>query len=133
MNRRSQQGFSLMEALVTVTILGILAAMATMGYSRYVERANRTEAKSIMLDLSQRLERYYTDENSYDGFSAPAGMQRVPAEGNRARTYAIRIATDDQTFRITATPTGTQERDKCGALTVDNVGRRGSDGGGDCW
>lgn len=133
MNRKNQQGFSLMEALITVTILGILAATATMGYSRYAERAHRSEAKSVMLDLTQRLERYYTDEGSYDGFDAPASLRQVPTQSDRAQTYAIAIRTSDQTFRITATPAGAQTNDKCGTLAVDNVGRRSSEGGGDCW
>ena len=133
MNHRHQHGFSLMEALITVTILGILAATATVGYSRYAERAHRSEAKSVMLDLSQRLERYYTDENTYDGFSAPAPLRQVPTEGGRAQTYSIRIATDDQSFEIIASPTGAQVHDKCGELSTDHAGRHASEGGADCW
>lgn len=131
--KNRQQGFTLMEALITVTIMGILAATAMVGYSRYVERAHRSEAKSVMLDLTQRLERYYTDEGSYDGFDAPDSLRQVPTEANRAQTYAIAIRTSDQTFTITASPTGSQANDKCGDLTVDNVGRRGAEGDSDCW
>lgn len=60
-------------------------------------------------------------------------MGRIP-EADRTQTYAIDVDTDDQTFTITATPTGAQAEDEIrGELGVDNVGRRTSDGGGDCW
>ena len=130
---KSQHGFTLLEVLITVTIVAILAATASMGYMSYVERAQRSEAKSVMMDLSQRLERYYTDEGSYDGFDVPNGMGRIPSEAERSQTYDIDVDTDDQTFTITATPTGAQTEDAWGELSVDNVGRRTSEGGGDCW
>ena len=99
---KSQHGFTLLEVLITVTIVAILAATASMGYMSYVERAQRSEAKSVMMDLSQRLERYYTDEGSYDGFDVPNGMGRIPSEAERSQTYDIDVDTDDQTFTITA-------------------------------
>lgn len=130
---RSQGGYTLLEVLITVTIIGILAATASVGYSRYVERAHRSEAKSVMMDLSQRLERFYTDEGTYNGFPVPAGMARIPADTDVTQTYAIQVVTDDQTFTLRANPRNRQTRDSCGRLTVDNVGRRTSQGGGDCW
>lgn len=128
-----QHGFSLLEIMIVVTIVAILAATATMGYGRYVQRANRSEAKSVLVDLAQRLERYYTDQGTYDGFSAPTALRRVPAETSRTQLYAVSVATNDQTFTVTAAPRNQQLEDRCGSLNVDNVGRRGSTGGGDCW
>lgn len=129
----SQRGFTLLEVLITVIIVGILAATASMGYMSYVERAHRSEAKSVLMDLSQRLERHYTDEGTYDGFDVPDNLSRIPAEESRNQTYSINVDTDDQSFTITASPSGAQTEDKCGDLSVDNVGRRSSEGGGDCW
>lgn len=131
--KRHQSGFTLMEVLITVTIIAILAATASVGYTRYAERAQRTEAKSVLLDLSQRLERYYTDEGTYDGFSIPAGMARIPEQTSSNQRYAVTVTTADQTFTLRAAPRGSQTKDKCGTLSLDNVGRRRASGQGDCW
>lgn len=128
-----QRGFTLLEVMITVTIVAILAATATFGYGHYAERANRTEAKSVLMDLAQRLERHYTDEGTYDGFTVPNSLAQVPTGEGRNATYSIDVSTSNQSFSITATPTGNQSKDKCGELGIDNVGRKTADGEGDCW
>lgn len=128
-----QGGFSLLEMMVTVVIIAILTATATMGYTHYLERANRSMAKSTLVDVSQRLERYYTDNNSYDGFTLPSGLSRVPESPSAPAMYAIAVTTDDQSFSVTATPQNRQVNDDCGTLSVDNVGRKAATGAGVCW
>ena len=128
-----QSGFTLLEVLITVTIIAILAATASVGYMSYVERAQRTEAKAVLLDLTQRLERYYTDEGTYDGFEVPSGMGRLPEQTSQNQRYAIEVETSDQSFTVLASPRGSQVKDKCGELALDNVGRKRAEGAGDCW
>ena len=60
--------------MITVAIVGILAAIALPSYSRYINQANRSEAKSILLENAQFLERNYTENNKYDLDSAGAAI-----------------------------------------------------------
>ena len=62
---RRERGFSLIELMVVVLIIGILAAVALNSYRKYVIRANRTDAKSAMQDLAGREERFMYQNNKY--------------------------------------------------------------------
>lgn len=131
MNR--QMGFTLLEVLITVAIIGILSTMAMASYQGYMERTYRVSAQTTLMDLTQRLERHYTDENTYDGFALDTSQETVLNGGGEAM-YAITldIDTDGQGYTLTATPQGSQEDEECGTLTVDQVGRRTPNTPG-CW
>ena len=63
--RRRSAGFSLIELLVVVTIIGILGMIAVPSYRAYTMRAHRTEAKTALLQIATSQERYYIQNNSY--------------------------------------------------------------------
>lgn len=131
------QGFTLLEVLITVTIIGILSGIATMGYQRYVYRANRTEAKAILLDISQRAERFYTDNNTYTGYSIPTNLRQVPEQGNKTYDVSFTTGSSGQTFTVSATPKNRQVKDTCGTMSINNIGRKSASGssldGSRCW
>ena len=138
-----QHGFTLIELLVAVTIVGILAAVAVPAYQSYVAQGNRAEAKGILLEASQFMERNYTTANRYDQDSAgnatalPPALTTSPKLGNGSAKYNITAAygaAPAQTFTLSATPTGTMTGDSCGTLTLDNTGKQGAGGTvPDCW
>jgi type IV pilus assembly protein PilE len=126
----NQSGVTLIELLITVVIVGILAAIAYPSYQTYVARANRAEAQGILMENAQFLERNYTTANRYDTLNsdgtggAPPIVAQSPkpvstAKYNIAAAYGAAPA---QTFTLTATPTGTMTGDSCGNLTLDNTG-----------
>jgi len=124
-----QQGFSLVELMITVAIIGILAAIAYPTYSSHVQKTRRNMAAACLQENAQFLERYYTTRLTYVG----AGSQPCQQELDAFYTVAVDI-TGPRTFSATAVPKGAQSGDKCGTLTLDQTGNRGS-GGDDsaCW
>ena len=130
---KNQPGFTLIELMITVAIIGILAAIAYPSYTQYVIRANRVEARGMLLENVQFLERNFTTANRYDMDSAglPFTLPRRQSPETGTPRYNITVATGlapAQTFMLTATPTGTMSSDACGAYTLNNTGVQGAAG-----
>ena len=126
--RRYNNGFTLIELMIVVLIVGIITAVAYPSYTRYVEKARRADATSALLDATQRLERCYTQFNAYNN-AACNGI--VPA-GSPDGHYALTSTIGANTFTLTATAQGVQLQDsRCRVFTLDNTGARtATDAGG---
>lgn len=122
-----KNGFTLIEIMVVVAILGILSAIALPSYQKYVQQSRRVAAQGHILEEAQRLERHFLKNGSYQG--ATLGSTASPSGGTANYTLSLESESADH-FIIEAKPVGAQAKDECGALSIDQAGVRSPAG---CW
>ena len=129
--RRPQSGFTLIEVMIVVSIVAILAAVATPLYSDQVRRGHRASAQAVLLDAAVRQRQFLIDQRSFAASTSELGVT-VPSSltGHYTVTVTAPVGAVPPTFMILATPSGSQASDRCGTLSVDQAGARLPSG---CW
>lgn len=130
---QASKGFTLIELMITVAIIGILAAIAYPSYQEHVVKSHRAAAKSCLLEIGQALERRYAASTSYAG-----ALPNLGCIGEQSGFYSFTPAniTTAQSYTIKAVPGSKQHDTKCGTLTLDNTGAKGMETLGTvaaCW
>lgn len=129
---RTASGFSLIELMVAVAIVGILVAVAVGSYDFATVKTRRAAAKGCLTEGAQFMERYYTTHFNYTGAVLPECSADV------TDFYTVAFATGMPTataYIIEATPQGAQASSdtKCGTLSLDQTGVRGATDVDACW
>lgn len=153
--RRRATGFTLVELMIVVIVLGILVAVALPSYQGYVIRTSRSAAKSVLLQAAARQEQYFSDHKSYADSMTDLGYASDPVnidnQGQPAGTnivYQVSVTPQNAArttnatvpvlyYTLAAAPQNRQTRDtKCGTLSLREDGQRfetGTDTAYECW
>lgn len=121
---RAARGFTLIEVMVVVAIIGILAAVAYPSYAQYLVRSNRSAAQTYMVELSQAQAQFMADNRSY---ASTVGELDLPVPGNVGAKYTVSIALQSgppSSYTITATPVPGSAQVDDGVLTINSAGTR---------
>ena len=118
------RGFTLIELMITVAVIGILAAVAYPAYLDQVRKARRAEAQAALLNISARQQQMLLDTRSYAADTTALNVS-IPATVQQTYTITLTVGTGTvPTFTATATPAGAQAADKCGILSITQTGTK---------
>jgi len=131
-----QKGFTLIELMIVVVIIGVLAAIAYPSYVDNTRTANRTAAQADLMQLASFMERRFTENNSYlilNGTNDPISAATCSTSAGCTPALDPSITHDDYNYSFSATPSATafvlqavpqnaQASDKCGTMTYSNTG-----------
>lgn len=135
---KKTQGFTLIELMIVVAVIGILAAIAYPSYQEHVNKSKRADAQASLMELSHFMERYYTANGRYnksDGSAPDLPFSKAPKDGG-SENYGLALsAVDAFSYTLTATAKNSMANDKCGNLTLTSKGVKGNSKGNttDCW
>lgn len=115
--RRSNRGFTLIEIMIVIAIIGIVITIGYPSLTEYMKKGRRAEIAGLLSEQAQILERYYSKNNRY---TDATGL----SSGNDF--YTINLVPTDQSFILTAVRRSgsSMATDKCGDFTINNTGVR---------
>lgn len=128
MSMQRIRGFTLIELMITVAIVGILAAVALPSYNQYIARGKRAEARAEILKAEGWLERYSTENNVYTS-NPPTNntnaafttrFTSIPSTGNA--NYSLSLVVTATAYTMTATRLNSMAADACGNYVKTNFG-----------
>ena len=129
---KTNRGFTLIEILIVMVVIGILAAIAVPSYQSQMRRGTRSAAQALMMDIANKEQFYLQSQRGFLDCASPCtnltalGIPAIPQEVSNF--YSLAISKDEvatpYTFLITATPVAGTRQAADGAITLDSTGTK---------
>ena len=119
---KKTRGFTLIELMIVISILAILVTVGYPSYMEHVKKSRRAEGMGQLLELANRMERYYSDQGTY-----PTSISEVYGATTDGGFYTLSIVNaNNVSFTVSAAPTslGRQDTDKCATFTLTSLGQK---------
>ena len=121
---RGQSGFTLIELMIVVAVVGILAAVAYPSYLDQIRKSRRADAQAALMNVAGRQQQYLLDTRTYSGTLAGLNVA-IPASVSANYSLSLAVSTGTvPAFTVTATPLAAQAADKCADLAVTETGAK---------
>lgn len=146
---RRSHGYTLLELMIVVMVIGIMAAIALPAYTRYITKSRRAAAEACLSMYAEYMERFYTTNLRYDQDTTGKALDSTALAALNLScaattatgpyyTYSFSAASTQNTYSLQAVPSGRQATNdaQCGTLTIDQTGKRQISGTADlntCW
>ena len=129
--KSQQQGFTLIELMIVIAIVGILASIAFPAYQDSVKKGKRADAQGMLMNGANAMERHYTSNSSYTGATpGTTFINQAPATGTPNYTIAVEVTSGGSSYTLTATAVNGMSGD--GNFTLSSTGAR-TWGSNACW
>ena len=127
-----QSGFTLIELMIVVAVVGILAAIAYPSYTAFIQKSRRGDAIASLADFRIEQEKWRANNIAYATSTASLGLSGSSRDGYY--TMVI-VSAGSSAYQVTAAPTGAQSSDACNIFSIDENGPDYSGGyaDADCW
>ena len=127
MYRDNTKGFTLIELMIVVVVLGIIVAIAYPAYQGMVQQARQSDAKSVLMETAQKLERCYTESNAYDDDGSGGDCVDLSSLSSEQGYYDVGGTITSNTFTLEATPAAGSPQaddDECAKFILAHTGEQ---------